>query len=110
MAELSVIAAKTLPAFTLMPEDIPAAAGFVYFDAPIAALEKKLQDMLTMWCASTGLVTHQPDPNLVILIDEATRTDFEKRRAELSGTLFSEAHVRAALGETDDDSEKGSAA
>jgi hypothetical protein len=36
MAELSVAAAKTLPAFSLMPEDLPSPSGFIVFDKPFA--------------------------------------------------------------------------
>lgn len=35
MAELALSAARTMPDFSLAPEDLPAESGFIYFDSPI---------------------------------------------------------------------------
>lgn len=39
MTELAVAAGRSLPEFTLMPEDLPSPTGFIFFDKPIAAVD-----------------------------------------------------------------------
>jgi hypothetical protein len=44
MTELAIAAAATLPEFTLMPEDIPAPTGLIYFDRPIHTYDAQNDD------------------------------------------------------------------
>lgn len=39
MTDLAIAAGASLPAFTLMPEDLPAPTGFMYFEKPIAVVD-----------------------------------------------------------------------